>query len=179
MKPLRRHRLARQRRLATLRQPRTWPRDNDDGARPDRRDRAAGAGKSTVARVLAGGSGQAHRPVAAAAVWMTTLFWSSASGSQGEMKPWSKNPRTVTGHEHRFTDVAATRDKHTQLAEAQIPSRHLITDPPDQAEAVAALIRQRIADGSPAHPNHVMGLGQLRKHPHRRADLWNPIRSRP
>ncbi len=64
------------------------------------------------------------------------------------MNPWSKNPRTVTGHEHRFTDVDAPRHLHTQFAEAQIPSRHLITDPPDQAEAVAALIRQRIADGS-------------------------------
>ncbi len=40
------------------------------------------------------------------------------------MNPWSKNPRTVTGHEHRFTDVDAPRHLHTQPEPtARIPGK--------------------------------------------------------
>lgn len=59
--------------------------------------------------------------------------------------------RVRTRVDHGFTDADATRHMHSQFAEAQIRSRHLITDPPDQAEAVAALVRQRIVDGSLAY----------------------------
>lgn len=57
--------------------------------------------------------------------------------------------RTRAGH--GFTDLAAARHMYLQLAQARIDPRHLIVDPPTPADAVAALVRDRITDGSLLH----------------------------
>ena len=41
---------------------------------------------------------------------------------------------------HGFTDREATRKMHSEFADARIDPRHVIRDPPDGPEAVAALI---------------------------------------
>ena len=52
---------------------------------------------------------------------------------------------------HGFTDIPATRHMHHQFADAQIDRRHLVIEPPDEPEATAAAIRERLANGSLAH----------------------------
>ena len=48
---------------------------------------------------------------------------------------------------HGFTDLPATRHMYRNFAEAPIGARHVVTSV-DPAEAVAAAIRARVADGS-------------------------------
>jgi len=59
--------------------------------------------------------------------------------------------RVSTRHGHGFTDEAATRHMHAQFASASIDQRHLIIDPPDQAEATADQIMTALAAGSLAY----------------------------
>ncbi len=52
---------------------------------------------------------------------------------------------------HGFTDLDATRHMHRQFAEAGVDPRHVMTDPDQEPEAVAASIRELTARGSLVH----------------------------
>ncbi len=54
--------------------------------------------------------------------------------------------RTHVGH--GFTDLEATRHMYQQFTDPPIDPRHLVTDPPDEAEAAVASIRRRMTNGS-------------------------------
>jgi len=59
--------------------------------------------------------------------------------------------RVATRTGHGFTDEDATRHMHAQFAGELPPRRHVIEDPPDDVDAVAALIRRAVEDGSLAY----------------------------
>jgi len=48
---------------------------------------------------------------------------------------------------HVFSDEDATRKMHHEFADAQIDDRHVLVDPPDGVDAVAAMILARRHDG--------------------------------
>lgn len=48
---------------------------------------------------------------------------------------------------HGFTDLEATRHMYRQFSEAQIDPRHVLTDLPQEPDAVVARIREQVADG--------------------------------
>ena len=56
--------------------------------------------------------------------------------------------RVATRRDHGFTDEAATRKMHDEFARANVDARHVLLDPPDDPEDVAAEVLARFADGS-------------------------------
>ena len=54
--------------------------------------------------------------------------------------------RVATREGHGFTDAAATRHMYDQFARAEIDQRHVLSEPPDQAEAAADLILAAVDD---------------------------------
>ena len=56
--------------------------------------------------------------------------------------------RVATRAGHGFTDEAATRRMHEQFALAEIDQRHVLSEPPDHAEAVVDRIIAKVADES-------------------------------
>ena len=56
--------------------------------------------------------------------------------------------RVATREGHGFTNEAATRDMYEQFALAEIDHRHVLSEPPDQEEAVADLIIAKVGDES-------------------------------
>jgi cytidylate kinase len=56
--------------------------------------------------------------------------------------------RVVSRTGHGFTDVPATRDMFGQFARAPIDARHVLTDPPDDPQRTADLIRARFESGT-------------------------------
>jgi hypothetical protein len=59
--------------------------------------------------------------------------------------------RVATRVDHGFTDEAATRHMHKQFIQAEIDDRHVLRDPPDNAETVADLIRAAVNSGTATH----------------------------
>jgi cytidylate kinase len=59
--------------------------------------------------------------------------------------------RVATRMGHRFADEAATRKMHDEFASAPVERRHVLVDPPDRAEDVAALVLAARAGGSLAY----------------------------
>jgi cytidylate kinase len=55
--------------------------------------------------------------------------------------------RVATRRNHGFTDEAATRKMHAEFATAAIPDRHVLLDPPGDANAVAALVHAALDRG--------------------------------
>jgi AAA domain-containing protein len=53
--------------------------------------------------------------------------------------------RVLTRRNHGFGDEAATRRMHRQFAEAAIPARHVLHDPPRAPAAVADLVSAELA----------------------------------
>jgi Mg-chelatase subunit ChlI len=53
--------------------------------------------------------------------------------------------RVLTRRNHGFGDETATRRMHTQFAEAAIPARHVLHDPPQAPAAVADLVSAELA----------------------------------
>lgn len=49
---------------------------------------------------------------------------------------------------HGFIDEGATRHMHASFADASLDQRHVIADPPEDAEAVADVIEARVAEGT-------------------------------
>jgi hypothetical protein len=60
--------------------------------------------------------------------------------------------RVATRQGHGFTDLHAARHMYRQFADAQIESRHVITEPPAEPDTTAKLIRARLVDGVFAYP---------------------------
>jgi predicted ABC-type ATPase len=56
--------------------------------------------------------------------------------------------RVLRRRDHGFGDEAATRSMHRQFAEAAIPSRHVLHDPPESPAAVTELISSALARGT-------------------------------
>jgi hypothetical protein len=56
--------------------------------------------------------------------------------------------RVRTRQGHGFTDEAATRHMHEQFTRAMIDQRHVIVDPPDDVDDVAALVLAAVGDES-------------------------------
>lgn len=69
--------------------------------------------------------------------------------------------RVATRPDHAFDDPAATRKMHDDFMRAEIDDRHVIVDPPDDANDVADLVVRRLTS---------VGDVGLRYDP-RRADL--------
>jgi cytidylate kinase len=59
--------------------------------------------------------------------------------------------RVATRVGHGFTDDDATAKMHGEFARAQIDARHVLADPPDGVDAVAARIETGLADGRFVH----------------------------
>lgn len=106
---------------------------------------AAAAGRLAVAYMVVydGAVGPWFLPTFAAATGLKRLHYAVLLPS---VELCLARVRRRTGH--GFTDLAAARHMYRQFAQAQIDPRHLISDPPDHAGAVAALIRTRVTDGS-------------------------------
>lgn len=122
-----------------------------------------GAGKSTVARVLARSSERS------ALIAGDEFFGFLARGFIPPWRPETHEQNTVvillpsierciervrTRIGHEFTDLAATRHMYEQFTRAQIDPRHLVVDPPDGAEVVAECLRQCTVNGSLAYEGH-------------------------
>jgi len=56
--------------------------------------------------------------------------------------------RVATRVGHGFDDPAATRHMHDQFARADVDARHVLHDPPDDVDAVTALVLQRFDAGT-------------------------------
>jgi len=56
--------------------------------------------------------------------------------------------RVMTRRDHGFADESATRQMHDHFARAEIDARHVLVDPPDDANDVAAEVLARFRDGS-------------------------------
>lgn len=65
--------------------------------------------------------------------------------------------RVQTRVGHGFRNIPAARHMYRQFAHARIPGRHLVIDPPDEPEATAAFIRERLANGSLVHGEQSTG----------------------
>jgi len=59
--------------------------------------------------------------------------------------------RVATRVGHRFADDAATEKMHGEFARAEVDPRHVLVDPPEDVDAVTALIEAGIATGRFAH----------------------------
>jgi cytidylate kinase len=59
--------------------------------------------------------------------------------------------RVATRVGHGFADDAATEKMHGEFARAEIDPRHLLADPPEGVDAVAALVVAGVADGRFVH----------------------------
>jgi hypothetical protein len=59
--------------------------------------------------------------------------------------------RVATRRGHGFTDEAATRHMHDQFSGAEIDRRHVLTDPPDDVDAVTDLVFEAFERGSFMH----------------------------
>lgn len=60
--------------------------------------------------------------------------------------------RVATRLGHGFTDPDATRHMYADFAGAQVERRHVLADPPERPEEVAALVLERVADGTLLYP---------------------------
>ena len=56
--------------------------------------------------------------------------------------------RVLTRRNHGFGDEAASRSMHRQFGEAAIPARHVLSDPPESATAVADVVSSALARGA-------------------------------
>jgi cytidylate kinase len=61
--------------------------------------------------------------------------------------------RVSDRQDHGFTDVSATEQMHRQFADPSIDRRHLLIDPPDDPDDVAALIVDSFERGSLTYPS--------------------------
>jgi hypothetical protein len=59
--------------------------------------------------------------------------------------------RVATRLDHGFTDEAATRKMHTEFAVASVDMRHVLVDPPDNPDVVAAIIEKAANNGTLAY----------------------------
>jgi len=55
--------------------------------------------------------------------------------------------RVRTRHDHGFADESATRKMHAEFANAAIPERHVIIDPPDAVDDVVSAVESARANG--------------------------------
>ncbi len=60
--------------------------------------------------------------------------------------------RIGTRRDHAFHDEAATIKMHSEFMNAQIDDRHVLTAPPDDPQAVAALVDEASRTGKLAYP---------------------------
>jgi hypothetical protein len=55
--------------------------------------------------------------------------------------------RVTTRADHGFRDEAATRKMHREFSVAVVHERHVLVDPPDDPDAVADMVQQRLEQG--------------------------------
>jgi cytidylate kinase len=107
---------------------------------------AAGCFAHAYATVFDGMVGPWFLPTFAAATGLDRLHYVVLLPSLDRVRH-----RVATRVGHGFADDAATVKMHGEFARAEIDPRHVLVDPPEGVDAVAALVEAAIADGRFAH----------------------------